>query len=155
VSPASIDRPVAAPGTLGLRPPPAGLSDVELQPPTIAAAGDPFTAARVIRLVACLDRGRPLRVDDIAAALNARHLDWAFRPAVVTDVLLQLQANWMVDYRNGSGIVVGDGPYGVSLTIEDSSRVDPWIVRQLERELSACRAVLDDFSRRDGSGADD
>ena len=155
MSPASIDRPVAAPGTLGLRPPPAGLSDVELQPPTIAAAGDPFTAARVIRLVACLDRGRPLRVDDIAAALNARHLDWAFRPAVVTDVLLQLQANWMVDYRNGSGIVVGDGPYGASLTIEDSSRVDPWIVRQLERELSACRAVLDDFSRRDGSGADD
>ena len=119
MSPASIDRPVAAPGTLGLRPPPAGLSDVELQPPTIAAAGDPFTAARVIRLVACLDRGRPLRVDDIAAALNARHLDWAFRPAVVTDVLLQLQANWMVDYRNGSGIVVGDGPYGASLTIED------------------------------------
>ena len=155
MSPASIDRPVAAPGTLGLRPPPAGLSDVELQPPTIAAAGDPFTAARVIRLVACLDRGRPLRVDDIAAALNARHLDWAFRPAVVTDVLLQLQANWMVDYRNGSGIVVGDGPYGASLTIEDSTRVDPWIVRQLERELSACRSVLDDFSRRDGSGADD
>ncbi len=155
MSPASLDRPVAAPGTLGLRRPPAGLSDVELQPPTIAAAGDPFTAARVIRLVACLDRGRPLRVDDIAAALNARHLDWAFRPAVVTDVLLQLQANWLVDYRNGSGIVVEDGPYGASLTIEDSSRVDPWIVRQLERELAACRAVLDDFSRRDGSGADD
>ncbi len=155
MSPASLDRPVAAPGTLGLRRPPAGLPDAELQPPTIAAAGDPFTAARVIRLVACLDRGRPLRVDDIVAALNARHLDWAFRPAVVTDVLLQLQANWMVDYRNGSGIVVEDGPYGASLTIEDSSRVDPWIVRQLERELAACRAVLDDFSRRDGSGADD
>lgn len=155
MSPASIERPVAAPGSLGLRPPPAGLSDVELQPPTIAAAGDPFTAARVIRLAACLDRGRPLRIDDIAAALNARYLDWAFRPAVVTDVLLQLQANWMVDYRNGSGIVVSDGPYGTTLTVEDSSRVDPWIVRQLERELTACRAVLDDFSRRDGSGADD
>ena len=89
------------------------------------------------------------------AALNARHLDWAFSQAVVADVLVQLQSNWMADYRNGSGIVVEDGPYGSTLTIEDSSRVDPWIVRQVEREVAACRAALADFSRRDGSGFDD
>ena len=109
----------------------------------------------MLRLVACLERGRPTRIDDIAAALNARHLDWAFSRPVVADVLVQLQSNWMADYRNGSGIVVEDGPYGSTLTIEDSTRVDPWIVRQVEREVAACRVALADFSRRDGSGFDD
>ena len=55
---------------------------------------------------------------------------------VVADVALQLQANWMADYRNSSGIVVEDGPLGPTLTIEDSSRVDPWIVRQAQREAA-------------------
>ena len=31
----------------------------------------------------------------------------------------------MADYRNSSGIVIEDGPTGPTLTIEDSSRVDP------------------------------
>ena len=65
----------------------------------------------------------------------------------MADVLLQLQANWMADYRNSSGIVVEDGPYGPTSTIEDSTRVDPWIVRQVEREVAACRVALADFSR--------
>jgi hypothetical protein len=146
---------VAAPGSLVLRPAPAGLPDTDLRPPTIAASGDPFTTIRVLALVARIERGRPARVADIAAALNARHLDWAFSDQVVSDVLLQLQANWMIDYRNSTGIVVEDGPYGPAVTIEDSSRVDPWIVRQVERGVAACRAVLDDFSRRDGAGFDD
>ena len=102
----------------------------------MAAADDPFTTVRILRLVACIERGRSARIADIAAALDARHLDWAFSQAVVADVLVQLQSNWMADYRNGSGIVVEDGPYGPTLTIEDSSRVDPWIVRQVEREPS-------------------
>jgi hypothetical protein len=147
--------PIAAPGSLVLRPAPTGLPDTDLRPPTIAATGDPFTSVRVLGLVACIERGRPARIDDVAAALNARHLDWAFSAPVVADVLLQLQANWMADYRNGSGIVVEAGPYGAAVTIEDSSRVDPWIVRQVEREVAACRAALDDFSRRDGAGFDD
>ena len=145
----------AAPGSLVLRPGPAALASIDLQPPTIAAAGDPFTAARVLALVACIERGRPALIDDIAAALNARHLDWAFSSAVVADVVLQLQANWMADYRNGSGILVEDGPYGATLTIEDSSRVDPWIVRRVEREIAACQVALTDFSRRSGGGFDD
>lgn len=145
----------AAPGTLVLRPAPSGLPDVDLRPPVIGVAGDPFTAVRVLSLIACVGRGRPARVDDIAAALNARYLDWAFSLPVVVDVLVQLQANWMADYRNASGIVLEDGSSGATVTIEDSSRVDPWIVRQVERELAACRAVLTDFSRRDGNGFDD
>lgn len=145
----------AAPGSLVLRPAPAGLSDADPRPPTIAASGDPFGAVRILQLVARIERGRPTRIADLSSALNARHLDWAFTPAVVADALLQLQSNWMADYRNGSGIVVEEGPYGPSVTIEDSSRVDPWIVRQVARQLSACDDVLADFSRRDGMGFDD
>jgi hypothetical protein len=55
----------------------------------------------------------------------------------------------MADYRNASGIVVDDGLYGPTIEIEDSSRVDPWIVRQAEREAAACRERLASFSRRD------
>jgi hypothetical protein len=67
----------------------------------------------------------------------------------VTDVALQLQANWMADYRNSSGIVVADGPSGPTLTIEDSSRVDPWIARQGQRAAADCTERLAEFSRRD------
>ena len=110
---------------------------------------------RVLQLVARIERGRPTRVADLVAALNARHLDWAFSQAVVADILLQLHANWMADYRNSSGIIIEDGPYGATISLEDSSRVDPWIVRQVEREIRACETALTDFSRRDGAGFDD
>ena len=145
----------AVPGSLVLRPTPGGLPDAEPDPPTIATSGDPFTTVRILRLVARIERGRPTRVADLVAALNGRHLDWAFSQAVVADALVQLQSNWMADYRNGSGIVIEDGPYGLSISIEESSRVDPWIVRQVEREIRACETALSDFSRRDGAGFDD
>ncbi len=145
----------AAPGSLVLRSAPAGLSDAQPRPPTIALAADPFATVRILQLVARVERGRPTRIADIAASLNARHLDWAFAPGVVADALLQLQANWMADYRNGSGIVVEEGPYGPSVTIEDSSRVDPWLIRQVARQLAACEELLTAFSRRDGEGFDD
>jgi hypothetical protein len=145
----------AAPGSLVLRPAPAGLPDVAPRPPTIATSGDPFTTVRILQLVARIERDRPARVADLVAALNARHLDWAFSSTVVADTLLQLQSNWLADYRNGSGIVIEDGPYGPTISLEDSSRVDPWIVRQVEREIRACQAELADFSRRDEAGFDD
>ena len=81
-------------------------------PPTIAEAGDPFTAIRVIDLLARLERGTPIRLADIVDRLNATYLDWLFTIPVVADVALQLQANWMSDYRNSSGIVVEEGPLG-------------------------------------------
>jgi hypothetical protein len=68
---------------------------------------------------------------------------------VVVDALVTLQANWMADYRNASGIVLESGPYGETVTLEDSSRVDPWIVGQAERAARECRLVLDEFARRD------
>jgi hypothetical protein len=142
----------AATATIGLgplRPAPPGMPDPGLTPPTVGEAGDPFTSLRVIDLLARLERGRPIRLADIADRLNASYLDWLFPISVVADVALQLQANWMADYRNSSGIVVSDGMTGPTLTIEDTSRVDPWIVRQAQRVSADCTERLADFSRRD------
>ncbi len=144
-----IDASVPSIGLPPLRPPPAGLPDPAITAPTIAESGDPFSAVRVIDLLARLERGRPIRVVDIAGRLDAIYLDWLFSPTVVADVALQLQANWMADYRNTSGIVVDEGPYGTTVTIEDSSRVDPWIVRQAQRQAASCTERLAEFSRRD------
>ena len=143
------DVRAASPGLGPLRPPPDGLPDADLQPPTIAESGDPFAALRVIALLARVERGRPIRVADLVDRLNATHLDWEFSPVVVSDVALQLQANWMADYRNSTGIVVEDGPTGATIELEDSSRVDPWIVRQAKRTAAECTERLAAFSRRD------
>jgi hypothetical protein len=139
----------AAPGILGERPAPAGLPDPRIQPPVIAEPGDPFATLRVVDLVARLDRAQAIRLDDIVDRLNAGFVDWLFTRPVVTAALVALQSNWMADYRNASGIVLEDGPYGPTVTIEDSSRVDPWIVGQAQRAALACRQALDDFARRD------
>jgi len=140
---------IATIGLGPLRPPPAGLPDPAIVPPTIAEAGDPFTAIRVIDLLARLERGTLIRLADVVDRLNAVYLDWLFTVPVVADVALQLQSNWMTDYRNSSGIVVDDGPLGATIAIEDSSRVDPWIVRQAQRQAVLCTERLAEFSRRD------
>lgn len=140
---------IATIGLGPLRSAPAGLPDPTVVPPTIAEAGDPFTALRVIDLLARLERGVPARVADVVDRLNAVYRDWLFTVPVVADVALQLQSNWMADYRNSSGIVVDDGPLGATIAIEDSSRVDPWIVRQAQREAVLCTERLAEFSRRD------
>jgi len=142
-------EPVATIGLGPLRPAPAGLPDPIIVPPSIAEAGDPFTAVRVIDLLARLERGTPVRLADVVDRLNATYLDWLFTVPVVADAALQLQSNWMADYRNRSGIVVDDGPLGATIAIEDSSRVDPWIVRQAQREAALCTERLAEFSRRD------
>jgi hypothetical protein len=144
-----IDASVPAIGLPPLRPAPPGLPDPAITPPTIAEGGDPFTAVRVIDLLARLERGRPIRMADVVERLDATYLDWLFSASVVADIALQLQANWMADYRNSSGIVIEEGPYGPTIMIEDSSRVDPWIVRQAQREAASCTERLAEFSRRD------
>jgi hypothetical protein len=118
-------------------------------PPVIAESGDPFTALRVVDLVARLERGRPISLAAIVDRLNATYLDWLFEARVVADALVQLQSNWLADYRNASGIVLEEGPGGATLTIEDSTRVDPWIARQAARLAAECREALAAFSRRE------
>ncbi len=147
-------QPTTSTNGLALRPAPAGLPDPNLSPPVIAESGDPFAALRVVHLLAQVERGRPVAVAALVDRLNATYLDWLFSPTVVLDAVLQLQANWMADYRNSSGIVVADGPAGPTVTIEDTSRVDPWIVRQAERLAAECRARLADFARRDRVGGE-
>jgi hypothetical protein len=129
-----------------------GLPDPNVQPPTVAVAGDPFSQLRVVHLLARVPRGAPLRVRDIVDRLNADYLDWSFSRAVVVAVIVQLQANWLADYRNSDGIVLHDGPAGPELRIEDSSRVDPWIARQAQRLYDACLEQLRAFAiEEDGS----
>ncbi len=140
------------PGGLPLRPAPPGLPDAMPRPPVIAESGDPFSALRVFRVAARIERGRPVRLDDIVSALNAAETDWLFDRTVVMDALVRLQAAWMADYRNTTGIVLEDGPYGPTVIIEDTPRVDPWIVRRVARELDACRESLAEFARLDRLG---
>ena len=137
------------PGALRLRPAPAGLPAVEVSPPVVAVSGDPFSAVRVLHLLARIERGHPNRIADLVDRLNADHLDWRFSIPVVADVALQLRANWLADYRSTTGIVVEDGASGPTITIEDSTRVDPWIVRQVARELAACQEALRAFTEQD------
>jgi hypothetical protein len=132
-----------------LRPSPPGMPSELPRPPVVAESGDHFATIRIIDLVARLPRGRTVPMAAIADRLNATYLDWLFEERVVADALLQLQANWMTDYRNSTGIVIESGARGAVVTIEDSTRVDPWIVRQAQREAEACRDALLAFSRRD------
>jgi hypothetical protein len=125
------------------------MPEPNLAPPVVAESGDPFGDLRVIDLVARLDRGRPIALSAIVDRLNATYRDWLFEQRVVADAVLQLQANWMADYRNASGIVLEEDGGPATLTIEDSSRVDPWIARQAQRLAAACREALLEFSRRD------
>ena len=142
---------VATPGRLRLRDAPPGLPDPTIQPPNVAESGDPFTALRVVDLLARVERGRPVRLDDIVDALNATYLDWVFSRKVVVDVALQLQANWMADYRNSDGIELTEGLAGPELRIEDSPRVDPWMVRQADRLACACTERLRAFAVEEGA----
>ena len=96
-----------------------------------------------------LERGVPVPIATVVDRLNSAYLDWLFDERAVADALLQLQANWMADYRNTSGIVIDEVGGRPTVTIEDSSRVDPWIVRQAIRQAEACRVALAEFSRRD------
>ena len=121
----------------------------DLAPPVLAESGDPFTNLRVVDLVARLPRGRPITLSAIVDQLNATHLDWLFEARVVADAILQLQANWFADYRNQTGIVIDEASSGVTVAIEDSSRVDPWVARQAQRLAESCREALAEFSRRD------
>jgi len=124
-----------------------GLPDPNLQPPTVAQPGDPFAALRVAHLVARVPRGVPVRLRDMVDRLNSDYLDWWFSRSVVAAVAVQLQANWLGDFRTSTGFELREGDRGDELVIEDSTRVEPWLVRQVERISVECREALRTFAR--------
>jgi hypothetical protein len=128
-----------------------GLPDPNFQPPVVAQSGDPFAAVRIVHLLARIPRGRAVRVRDLVDRLNAEHLGWSFSRPVVLDAIVQLQSNWMADYRNSDGIVLGEDDAGATVAIEDTSRVDPWIVPQVARLVAACERELRDFATTEGA----
>ena len=127
-----------------------GLPDPTIQPPTVAESGDPFAAVRVVHLLARIPRGTPVRVRDIVDRLNAEYVDWSFSRRVVLDAILQLQSNWMSDYRTAEGILLEEDATGPTLTLEDTSRVDPWVVEQVARLRAECVEQLRAFARDEG-----
>ena len=128
-----------------------GLPEPDMAPPVVAEAGDPFASLRVIHLVARIPRGQPVRLRDIVDGLNAEHVDWSFSRPVVATAILQLQANWLADYRTVDGIRIADDLTGGTIEIEDSQRVDPWIVRQVVRLADTCRERLRAFAIEEGA----
>src|SRR5688500_2860720 len=124
--------------TLSLRDVP-GLPDPNVRPPTVADPGDPFAAVRVAHLVARAPRGTPVRLRDLVDRLNADYLDWSASRPVVVGVVVQLQANWTADFRTQQGFDLADGPAGEELTLEDTARIEPWLVRQVERYAGECQ----------------
>ena len=129
----------------------AGLPEPHLDPPVVAHSGDPFAGLRVAHTIARLPRARSIRLRDIVDRLNADYLDWSFSRPVVLSVVVQLQANWFADYRTRDGILLSEGEAGEELTIEDSARVEPWLVRQVERRAAECRERLREFAREEGA----
>jgi hypothetical protein len=127
------------------------LPDPRLSPPVVARSGDPFSALRVAHTLARIPRGRPVRLRDIVDRLNSDYLDWSFSRPVVLSVAVQLQSNWLADYRSREGILLSEGEAGEEVLIEDSSRVDPWMVRQVERLAAECREQLRAFAREEGA----
>jgi hypothetical protein len=128
-----------------------GLPDPKLQPPTIAESGDSFAELRVVHLVARLERGTPVRLRDIVDHLNARYVDWSFSRDVVVGALVQLQANWLADFRSASGVDLREGPAGPELVLEDSARMTPWLVAQAARLAAMCTERLRVFAVEEGA----
>jgi hypothetical protein len=127
------------------------LPNADLQPPTVAEAGDPFAELRVIHLVTRIGRGELVRIRDIVDRLNADYVDWSFSRGVVIGAIVQLQSNWQSDFRSTSGIEVRDGLAGPELVIEDTPRVGPWLVRQVVRLSAACTERLRAFAVEEGA----
>lgn len=128
-----------------------GLVEADLQPPQLAEVADPFADLRVVHLLARAPRGVPLRVRDLVDQLNAEYVDWSFTRPVVVAAILQLQSNWLSDYRNSDGVAFDEDATGPTVRVEDTSRVDPWIVRQVARLHDECELRLRAFAVTEGA----
>jgi hypothetical protein len=129
----------------------ADLARPEVRPPVVAEPGDPFASVRVAHLLARIPRGVPVRLRDVVDQLNVEYLDWSFARPVVDAVAVQLQSNWIADFRTERGFELSEGAAGAELTIEDSARVEPWLINQVLRLEAACKSRLASFARDEGA----
>jgi hypothetical protein len=104
-----------------------------------------------VHLLARAPRGVPLRVRDLVDQLNVEYVDWSFSRAVVVAAILQLQANWLSDYRNSDGIAFDEDATGPTVTVEDTLRVEPWMTRQVARLHDECELRLRAFAVEEGA----
>jgi hypothetical protein len=70
---------------------------------------------------------------------------------VVVAALVQLQANWLADYRSASGIDLREGVAGPELVLEDTPRMAPWLVGQAVRLAAVCTERLRAFAVEEGA----
>lgn len=128
-----------------------GLANPDVRPPTIAEPADPFASLRVAHLVARIPRGAPVRLRDIVDQLNSDYLDWSFSRSVVAAAVVQMQSNWTADFRSQQGFELSEGPQGDEVLLEDSARIEPWLVRQVGRIAADCDERLRTFARDEGA----
>jgi len=130
---------------------PPGLPDPNIAPPVVPEPGDAFAVLRVLELVARVERGRPMLLDDLVASLNARYLDWLFDRAVIADALValagQLDGRFPERFRDRAG----GQPLRAGRCGWRRRRASPagWWDRH-KRAAAECRRQLAEFSRRDG-----
>jgi hypothetical protein len=134
--------------------PPEGMPEVDVTPPQIARAGDPFAAVRVVHFLARLRRNETLQLRDVVAALNAEHLDWYFPEKVVLAELVQLQANWSISFHGEDRIILDRNERGHTLLIVDSTKMTPFLVNEANRLLRACQEEQRRFTLGDGATVD-
>ena len=143
-------RPLAPP-----RPPRPGLPDAGSRAADDRRIRRPVRGrSGIVDLLARLERGRPIRIADLVDRLNATYLDWLFPTASSSTRSSSSRRTGWPTTATPRGSSLDDGAYGPTIEVEDSSRVDPWIVRQAEREPAACRERLDAFSRLDRAGGE-
>ncbi len=142
----------AAPPIAG--PIPGGMPDANLNPPQIARGGDPFAALRMVVFLSSVTRNVTHQLRDVAVALNAAYLDWAFSEKVLLAEVVQLQSNWSVSYHGEDRIVLDRNERGHTLMIVDSSKMSSFLAAEGQRLVRECEAELRSFAVDEGHGPD-
>ena len=149
--------PDTATGTIGLgplRPAPPGLPDPSIRPPIDGRVRRPVHG-RSASSTCWPASSAPDRSSSATSPTGSTptHLDWLFPRAVVADVVVQLQANWMTDYRN---TLAASWSRTARMARRSPSRTAPGSIRGSCARPSArprrCRERLAEFSRRDRVG---
>lgn len=135
-------------------PVPEGMPEPDLVPPQIARAGDPFARLRVVHFLARVRRNTTHQLRDVVTALNAAFLDWHFSEKVVLAELVQLQADWAINYHGDDRIVLDRNERGHTLLIVDSQKMTPFLIAEARRAADEAVEEQRNFTRGEGGTPD-